>query len=262
MSNSLDGLRILVTRPAAQAIALSEKLQQAGARPLSFPLLDIRPWHSADLPARLQQLASHDLAIFISRNAVDFTCRLLDELSLPFPPSLKIATIGKGTASQVLARLGRPADLIPDAGSDSEALLAEPELATMAGKKVIIFRGRGGREHLANRLRQRGAQVDYAEVYQRLPPTADCGPLATALQNNRLDVILVTSNEALDNLITLSPAALQPKLFDQQLLVIHPRQAEHARQRGFIPPALIAPNGSDTAILDTLAAFRKKKPAD
>ncbi|WP_275576186.1 uroporphyrinogen-III synthase [Aquitalea magnusonii] len=72
-----------------------------------------------------------------------------------------------------LARLSGQDILFPTAGSDSEALLALPQLADVAGQHWLIVRGQGGRALLADTLCARGAQVSLAEVYQRVDGRPD-----------------------------------------------------------------------------------------
>ena len=145
---------------------------------------------------------------------------------------------------------------MPAKGNDSEALLAETAMQYVAGKRILIFRGRGGREQLAKTLRARGAEVDYAEVYERRRPKTDTAPLNDALRSNAIDVIVITSSEALDNLMTMVEVADLNTLRQTQVLVIHPRQADHVRQLGFIHEPILAQDGSVDAIIKALTSLR------
>jgi len=126
----------------------------------------------------------------------------------------------------------------------------------VAGKRILIFRGRGGREQLAKTLRARGAEVDYAEVYERRRPTTDSGALNEALRTGTIDVIVITSSEALDNLLAIAEPSCLSALRKIQMVVIHPRQAEHVRQHGFILEPIIAQDGSVDAIIKALTSLR------
>ena len=139
---------------------------------------------------------------------------------------------------------------------DSEALLAETAMQDVEGKRILIFRGRGGREQLAKTLRARGAEVDYAEVYERRPPRVDTGPLNEALHSQRIDVIVITSSEALDNLMAMVEPPNLNALHQIQMLVIHPRQAEYVRQHDFIHEPILAQDGSVNAIIKALTSLR------
>ena len=254
MSTDLRGLRVLVTRPAAQAVSLVSALQQAGARPRLFPLLEIDAVSSLPLNQQLQRLAQFDIAIFISPNAVNFGLDALQAQQLALPAGLQLATVGRGSARALLARTGRNADICPQAGFDSEALLMHPALQQITGKQVLIFRGQGGRETLAEGLRQRGAQVHYAEVYRRRCPQHGTASLNEAIANAQLDLVLITSNQALACLLTLVEPAWQAQLRQLPVLVVHPRQAAQVAQYGFNQPALLAASASDDDIMSALRA--------
>jgi len=152
----LAGLKIAVTRPRDQAARLARHIEQAGGIPLLFPLLDIAPAQDQRvLREQISRLAEFDLAIFISPNAVQYgmaAIRAAGEL----PQKLKIATVGQGSA-KALRELGIAEVIAPAERFDSEGLLALPELQHVAGWRVLILRGDGGRELLGDTLRARGA---------------------------------------------------------------------------------------------------------
>lgn len=236
MPNSLAGKRVLVTRPKAQAQAILDALSQQGAEAWHFPLIDIAPISTAK-PAELQQdLSNHDLAIFISPNAVSYLAKALGEHA-KLPESLRLAAIGRGTAQELSRLFERTADILPAQAhkQDSEALLENPQLAKhrIENQRIVIIRGQGGREHLAGILRQRKATVDYLEVYQRLKPATDPRQLNQSIASQQLDAILITSREALANLLQLVEEQYRAQLQRIPLLVIHPRQVEEAEARGF-----------------------------
>lgn len=190
----LAGVAVVVTRPAAQNQALCQMIAAAGGEAHALPVLAIAGLAATSaLRAQLGQLRSYQLAIFISANAVEYARQLLADT---WPPPLSVAAVGKATARALMAS-GVQQVLQPTAGFNSESLLALPELQQVAGKKIIIFRGQGGRELLADSLRQRGAQVDYAEVYRRIRPEVS---LRTLLALPKVDFITATSNESLQNL--------------------------------------------------------------
>ncbi|MGW8228649.1 MAG: uroporphyrinogen-III synthase [Gammaproteobacteria bacterium] len=255
MPDELTGLRVLVTRPAQQAGPLMAQLEAAGAKPWLFPLLDIVPIRSAELERHISQLEQYDLAIFISPNAVHYGVEAVTARQ-SWPTSLTLATVGTGSAHELELRLRRIPDIIPASGNDSEALLAESAMQAVAGKRILIFRGRGGREQLANTLRARGAKVDYAEVYERRRPNVDTGPLNETIRSNRIDAVVITSSEALDILLAMVDPASLNALYQIHMLVIHPRQAEHVRQHGFIHEPILAQDGSVNAIIKALTSLR------
>lgn len=223
MANSLAGRRILVTRPSHQAGKLADSILAAGGVPVLFPLLEITPVADpAALYDQVSQLADYQLAIFISPNAVEQGVAAMRTVGLKPDLPCKIATVGQGSA-QALRELGFDDILVPRERFDSEGLLALPELQDVAGWRVMIFRGDGGRALLGDTLKARGAIVDYATCYQRN------APLLAAIDWRSLDAITITSSEAL--------SYLRQRMTESQLniplFVPHPRIAALAQQQGW-----------------------------
>ena len=198
----IAGSQIVVTRPVHQATTLAALIEQQGGTAILFPVIEITPADvSQNLDAVLNKLDQTDLAIFVSANAVNFAWQRLGEKS-GFPAALQIAAVGAATAS-ALDAIGRKPDIVPQQKFNSEALLAEPALSDVANKNIVIFRGDGGRELLAQTLRERGASVSYAQVYRRSMPSLDVSPLIDSLQAKQVDAIIVTSDQGLQHLCTM-----------------------------------------------------------
>jgi len=246
---TLAGKGIVVTRPAWQAASLCALLAEHGAVPIAFPTLEIQPIaDSKAAKAALSRAAQSDLLIFISANAVEQALALLPQ-GLPERP--KLAVIGKATA-RALRRAGREPDLIPTAGNDSEALLALAELQRMNGCQVLIVRGVGGRETLAETLRARGANVNYAEVYRRVRPHSNPSELIARWQRAEIHAVTATSNETLQNLYDLVGETGRRYLLRTPLVVVSPRAAVLAVELGFRAPTTVAEEAGDLALLDAL----------
>lgn len=247
----LGGLGVLVTRPEPQAAALARRLRQLGAHPLVFPALAILP--PADpqaLERQLRRLEEFHLAIFISPTAVE---RGLAAIA-SWPPRLAAAGVGQGGAA-ALRRAGVRDVLAPRAGADSEHLLALPELADMAGKNVLILRGEGGRETLAEILRQRGARVEYAECYRRgLPADANPEPLLQAWRAGDVRAVTLFSAETLDHLFILLGPQGAPLIRATPLFAPHSRIAVHARDRG-VEQAIATAPGEDGVLAGLVEYF-------
>ncbi len=247
----LHNRTILVTRPAHQASALIEQIEAAGGRALPFPTIEILPPLNPQPADRIfQQLSTYDIAIFISANAARIGVERIRQQG-EIPQRLQIAAVGKATAA-ALQQLGVEVAILPQQRFDSEGLLATPALQAVAGKQILIVRGEGGRELLAETLRSRGASVTYAEAYRRALPQTDPAPLLQAWADTEIDAAVITSNQSLDNLITLVGEAGYPYLLETPLVVISQRTAEVAVERGFHHPPLLTSTPSDPAILATL----------
>lgn len=248
----LAGRGIVVTRPARQARALAELIRGAGGRAILFPVLeildaeDLRPLHA--LTARLEEF---DVAVFISPNAVAKAMNLITARRA-LPAGLEIAAIGRGSV-KALAQFGITQVIAPSRRFDSEALLALPQFADMTGRRVVIFRGDGGRELLGDTLAARGARIEYAECYRRGRPNLDCAPLMKAWARNELHAIIVTSSEGLRNLFDMVGKLGQTWLRKTPLVVPHARIAETASGLGLANVIVTAPD--DEGIVAGLCEF-------
>lgn len=246
----LHGCSVLVTRPASQAARLCELITAASGNPIAFPTLEIKATEP-DAATRARCAEHWDVLLFVSRNAVEFGLRLLPSAPSPSTGSARplIAAVGRATAT-ALQENGRPPDLVPEQGFDSEALLALPALQGIRGRRVLIVRGVGGRPLLGDTLAQRGAEVAYAEVYRRALPEVDIHPHLSAWQQ-QLDFITATSDEVLQNLCRMVGDAHQGWLRSVPLVVMSERGGATAMQLGFRTVA-VAGETSDTGIIEAL----------
>lgn len=251
-SSRFAGRAVIVSRPAGQEQRLCRLLAAAGAEPLHYPAITLLdPPNPAELRERLTDLRGFDLAIFISANAVNRALALLDQRP---PPGLRLAVIGKASRA-ALNRHRLDADLMPERGFDSEALLALPSLQRLAGRRIAIFRGSGGRGLLGDTLAQRGADVHYFDVYQRIIPTLDATPLLTRWQAGERILVSATSNEGLQNLAQALGDRVWPWLRASPLAVLSQRAAELAAELGWEAPVAVAAEPSDAALVDCLAGL-------
>jgi uroporphyrinogen-III synthase len=240
-------------------------ISEHSGKPVSFPLIAIAPLGDYSVfEQKLLTLKSMDWAIFISTNAVQNAMpRLLDKLGA-IPENLKFAAIGPTTAAE-LAKFGVRQTLIPQDRFDSEALLALPEMQAIQHQKVMIFRGVGGREVLADMLSARGATVDFAECYQRINPQTDAKVLAELWQNRQLHAVVVTSSEAMRFLLAMakndqSNLEYAAWLQDITLCVNHARIAESPQKSGL--KVAIAESPGDEAMLQCLIKTLNLKQND
>lgn len=267
----LAGLNIAVTRPREQAAQLAQRIAQAGGKVILFPLLEISPAADPEtLRTLIARLHEFDLAVFISPNAVRYGMEAIRAANVTLTPSpasgggvresagegkvstlpagLKIATVGQGSAN-ALRKLGVQEIIAPQSRFDSEALLALPELQQVAGWRVIIFRGGGGRELLGDALKARGATVEYAECYQRSKPQQDTAALLAAAPH----AIILTSSEALGYLWDMLDEPGRTRLSSVPLFVPHARIAEAAHELGWRDVTITA--GGDDGLLAGLIAW-------
>ncbi|KAB2969786.1 uroporphyrinogen-III synthase [Zoogloea sp.] len=227
----LAGRIIAITRPAGQADGICATLAALGAEPLRFPLLTVA---AVDDPAPLQamarRLADYSMVFFVSPNAVRHALDVMLPVA-PWPPGVVVATVGKGSEA-VLAARGFRDVIAPDQGFDSESVLALPAFqpAAVAGRRILILRGDGGRDLLGQTLAARGARVDYLTCYHRSGPATDPARLLDCARAGRLSALTITSSEGLGYLRALPGAEA---LLELPLFVPHPRIAGRAAETGF-----------------------------
>lgn len=249
MKKRLGGLSVMVTRPAHQAQALCELLLEAGAKVEPLPLLAISPMpDAAAVRAHLHQARDWDDWIFTSANAARFAA-LLD--AGPWPA---LAAAGTATAA-ALREAGHAAATVPDRQDGAAGLLADARFAAPAGRRILIVTGENTLPELADSLRARGAQVEMVAVYRRTPVQHPPAKVAAAITAS--DVAIVSSAEALANLVQLTPSAVRPLLFPLQLVLPSQRVVEKAREAGFIQPPLLPARVSDAAYVELLERWRK-----
>lgn len=237
-ADSLQGRAILVTRPRSQAQRLARLIEAAGGRAELFAAIEI-----ADVPppAALARLHEFDLAIFVSPTAV---AKAMPQVRA-WPPALRVAAVGSGTRRE-LEKHGIADVIAPASGADSEALLATPALGDVAGKRIAILRGDGGRALLADTFAERGAQVEYITCYRRLAPR----PPAHGWKPGELAAVTVSSSQGLDNLFEVLDREL---LRSTPMFVPHARIAERAR--ALAVREVVLAGHSDEEMLDRLVAY-------
>lgn len=251
MKGALAGRGIVITRPQQQSATLAAMIAEAGGRALRFPVIEIRDTEkTAELDALIDRLDDYHVAIFISPNAAE---RALGRITTRrhWPATLAAAAVGPGGAA-VLAAQGIADVTVPARRFDSEGLLGTPLLQTVAGRRVVIFRGNGGREFLAEALRERGAAVDVVECYRRQRPQADAVPLLTAWTRGEVDAVTVTSSEGLHNLFVMLGPTGEASLRVTPVFVPHPRIAAVARELGCT--SVITTDAGDRGIFAALQA--------
>ena len=245
------GRKILVTRPAHQSENLCRLIEQQGWQAIRFPVIEIQAKElSLQDKRRVQHIEQYQYLFFVSANAVNFALPLFNGKIQGLKQILYVA-VGKATY-RALSKHGISRVLVPEDGFNSEAILAMPELQDLTGLSCLIIRGDGGRELLANTLRERGAKVDYLEVYRRVMPCHDNSEVEMGLLNKSLAAIVIYSGDALHNLVKLlAKQEIIKNLLDVPLVVISERVQTLAKQIGF-KKIIVADQASDTAMINAL----------
>lgn len=240
-------------------------LERHGLRTLQFPLLDIAPTPNLDdLRAALADPSRYALVVFVSPNAVQQAFAAIPE-GFRWPQDVPAAVVGPASAQALAAhgvaaptyRVIRPDSHADDARQDSEALYARLDVATLSGREVLIVRGNGGREWLADRLREAGVAVRTVEAYRRSVPVPDAAAWA-ALREVLAGrhAWTLTSSEAARNLDSLARASLSAAeveaLYAAPCFAPHARIVEQAQSLGFRDVTLTGA-GDDRLLAGVLA---------
>lgn len=255
--NVLQSRTILVTRPEGQAASFCRLITEAGGEAIRFPAIEIQPIQISEHEAKqLENWQQFDLAVFISANAVHHALSYIESTA----PCPVIGSVGSKTA-ELLTASGFRVDLVPEAGFNSEALLALPELESLQAKKILILKGQGGRDLLRETLIQRGAEVVEVALYHRGLPEANPEALNQKGLGGEIDLVAVTSLEILSNLQKLLGSDGQGWLKRVVLLVGSARMADQARAEGF-SQIIVAADPSDESMFGAVLQWNKLNKAE
>lgn len=248
---TLAGRKVLVTRPKHQVAELNRLIQASSGININLPVIDVQASPLSDKEAFfLQQLEDFDYVFFISVNAVNFALQAING-KIERLKNIKLVAVGKATANALIEK-GITKVITPEEGFNSEAILAMAEFQSLPKARCLIFRGDGGRELLAKKLKERGASVDYVEVYQKLLTDPDTQNICRYLLNNELAAVLIYSVVALNNLLLLlAEDKIQKQLLATPIVVISQRVYLAAKENGFTQ-IIIAAEASDAAMVNAL----------
>jgi len=249
----LEGLQVLLIRPKPIWGVAGDEEGKLGKEPDQFTRylsgLGIMAHHypvmvvsSLESPSDVDQIKAHildfahyDRAIFISRTAARLAMEWLEHYCVMVPEGLPINmhyyAVGKSTANTLLNWDVRAE--LPGQVFNSEGLLALPSLQNIAGEKIVIFCGKGGRSLLAEQLAIRGATVNRCELYQRQMTDENAGQINGLLSANKLDLVVAHSGELLSHLLAIVDKEQQSVLRALPLLVPSERVAKNAKEAGF-----------------------------
>jgi uroporphyrinogen-III synthase len=234
---------------------LCAEIEGQGGSAIAFPAVEIEP---VAVQAAAVAAADYDLVVFVSVNAVEHGAQQVIKSA-----RTRIAAIGRATAA-ALAAAELAADIVPEAGFNSEALLAHPELQLTSGARVLIVRGEGGRELLRDTFAEHGMVVETREVYRRVRPNVDAAKVAEVearWSDEGIDVVTATSIETLQNLQALLTEHGRQLLSGTALLVPSRRIVAAAVSAGLRGEAIVAAGADDASMIGALAQWRMRARA-
>jgi uroporphyrinogen-III synthase len=224
-----------------------------------LPLIEIAAVDDvAALVAAWQALAGYRLIVFVSINAVlhFFAAR---PAAAAWPTGVLAAAPGPGTAAALHSAGVDPESIVAPAEDaaqlDSEALWQRLAAHDWHAAQVLVVRGDGGRDWLAEQLAAAGARVDAVTAYTRQAPSFDTAARAlvdAATAAPRDHVWLFSSSEAIGHLEAMAGAG---RWADALAVATHPRIAARARRAGFAEVREARP-GLD----DVIACIQSMRP--
>ena len=241
---------VLTTRPGLVGEALHKELQALGVKSVYLPAMEILPYtNGLSADEMKQSLLSAEMIVVISANAVRFCEMLVPEITRKTP----IFVIGEATRKVLVNDKAYDHNIIfcPE-DFTSEGLLQLEQWQDVKEKNIALICGVGGRELLEQELITKGGVVTRIECYQRhYPAKKHEAELQRRLLSNHIDAVVITSGEALENMLKMSGSQLA-LLLKLQLIVISQRIATIAASYGFEKPAIVIKNADNVAIVRLL----------
>jgi uroporphyrinogen-III synthase len=214
---------MLIVRPSARAGDDVRTCSQAGWRARVLSPVEIEPDEAA-LRGLGEQFSRSDAVFWVSPTAVETAAPYVD-----FSDDLKVQVAVGQASGRALVRCGAKNVSVPQEGNDSEAVLRLPVWDTLPqGARILIARGRGGRDFLAESLKKKGFAVEIAEVYFRRPNELNWQDFDA----ESIDAAFIASGELVRGLFAQVPP--QFSRFFESLLYFthHPRIADALREAG------------------------------
>lgn len=251
--NSAASILVFATHPLPRCERVCARLRAHRIHAYPLPGFAIEPIDPDALAATAARSDQYDWLVFVSPTAVELFAAALYGRDWPSHPH--VAVVGAGSADALRDhgyRDTRPV-LVPTGGQDSQALLAEPPLATLEGRSLLLVRGVTGRDELGATLRARGAHVDELRAYRRMPtrwPQQSADALEQAMHRGARAAFVFTMTDAVEatlQALRRRSAAMERWARDQIALAIHPRIAQALRQHGWHDVRLAGP-GMDALV--------------
>lgn len=243
-------LNILITRPEVQGRQLAQVLENEGYYCICQPFFSYQA--NADSESIQAQLATtvKPIVIFVSAAAVEFAAK---QHMIASWNASHIIAVGQAT-SRALHACDIKQVICPEQ-HDSEGILTLAALQDVTGKDIVIVRGDGGRELIADTLKKRGAKVQYIESYQK--HWLDLSPKQVEKwQNNQVNCVIITSNALLERFLTLlnrdKNIVISYWMNSCLWIVVSDRLVANARQLG-LKNVICANGASDAALLAAIS---------
>ena len=232
---------VLITRASHQAQGFINACKQLDYNTTHLPCIEISATDSAP---NFDAVNTADLVLLTSVNAIDYAHQLH-----PLPWPVKTTGIGK-VSTEWLSKLGQQQTQQAVPPFTSEGFIEQLKKSDI--KQLVVVKGDGGRNVIQSACAELGIKCTTIEVYKRSLPQHHSDDVGTLITTNPPTVVCVTSNEVLQNLITLVPKALTPQLLSLPLVVNSERSVKLAKELGFTNKVLVANPPGDEGQLKAL----------
>ncbi len=200
----LKNKTIVITRTVEQSKDSAEAFHQLGANIIIFPTLEIVPpasWRKFD--EIINNKEDIDFIIFTSAHAVKMFSKRCEELNVhPDFDKIKIVAVGNKTKN-VCEKFSIPVHIIPNKFS-GEGVINELSSYDIKDKTIFIPRSAIGREELPDGLKEMGAILKLAPVYNvSLPTNENIIENIEKLKNSKPDLYIFTSPSTFENFLQI-----------------------------------------------------------
>jgi uroporphyrinogen III methyltransferase / synthase len=229
----LFGKTVALTRPIEQSKSLINLLQEKGATPIIFPVVqDCPPDDWEQLDQALLNLSDYEGVFFSSGKGVEYFLNRLKEKNLDIRELKGLEIFAHGNkANQAVEALGIRVAPISNP-LDAETLKKSMGKEKLSGCRYLFPRATKAPQHLPVLLMDLGAVVDTIPVYQSLPHSPKNTDFFESFGLGEIDVITFTSAETVNNFYKLTPKNLLPRLEKSNIACIGPATANAAKLLG------------------------------
>ncbi len=224
---------VVILRAPRTDDPLVRAVSALGYRVYQWPVQKITPISADDphIAKQIDSIVSYDTFIFVSGYAAAQALKWLDRASPTFHLGGDCFAVGP-TSAALLEQRSIPV-LYPPQRWTTEGLLALPALCQVTGKKILIFRGRGGLSRLGDVLVERGASVEYCELYDRAVDYQFRKEIVAMLHNSSETVLIAHAGGVMDDLLAVSGSENASLVQNIPIIVPGERLRAYARQAGF-----------------------------
>jgi uroporphyrinogen-III synthase len=260
--NELANKTILVTRPLPQAQSLLDAITACSGQAIHLPTMEIVAFDSVDaekyppIKRLILDIDQVEIAICISVTSAELALAWLEQYWPQLPTGIRWVAVGSSTAA-VLQNAGLDV-VFPEQLMDSGELLKLELLQQVSNKKIVLFKGEGGRDLIEKTLQQRGARVTPCELYQRRPMLTNAETLVRLLHENTLSAMTGHSGEMIESSVALlgNDKVAKANLFSVPLVIPGERVAQRARELGF-NTVVVAENATTEIMIKTLCEWNR-----